>query len=383
MNQWESFWLEEIKKIDQKGIYRNLQLLEDKKDFSSNDYLSLSRIGILRNALINKLKKQIPLSVASSRLIKGHTIWHQQIEQSFQKFTGQESALFFPSGYMANIGLISTLGSQKNTALFSDQLNHASLIEGCRLSKAPCFIYPHKNLSKLEDLLKKSQVKSKIIITESLFSMDGDRAPLEELLYLAIRWRALLIVDEAHAVGIFGPKGGGFCSRWANKEPLIGIYPCGKALIAGGCFVCGPLLLKKYLINKCKSFIYTTASSPIQAFLIDQVLKFLNKNPQRRIVLKSKARLFRSFLKENLDTGYKDSPIVPILTGDAQTAILWSKFLQKKGYDIRGIRYPSVPKGKERLRISIHYNHSKRDLKILSEWIQILINKRKQKSLKK
>ncbi len=364
-------WEKELKKIKQQNLDRKLTLNQN-LDFSSNDYLSLVHHSGIRKSLIQALKKNLPLSAGASRLIRGHTPWHEETESLFQKQVNRPSVLFFGSGYLANLGLISTLCQE--AVIFSDQLNHASLIDGCRLSRRPSHIYPHKNLNKLEDLLKTEKQKNKVIITESLFSMDGDFAPLQELSELAIKYKSLLIVDEAHATGIYGPKGMGLCGSLKNKDHIISIHPCGKALSANGAFVAGPTFLREYLINKCRTFIYTTAPSPVSLFHIQCVLNTLIKEPKRKELLKKKSNFFRKKAGGFAFIGDSESVIVPIIVKNTNTALSMEKALQKKGYDVRAIRYPSVPKGKERLRICIHYNHTYKQLEQLIYHLKTLFN---------
>ena len=379
-------WQKELKLSQQQKNHRKLKLPKG-LDFSSNDYLSLSQETSIRKSLIQALKNSalsttplssktsppptkkakhpsFPLSSGGSRLIRGHSLYHAQLENSFQKWIGRESALFFSSGYMANIGIINVL--PKNTWLFSDQLNHASLIDACRLSKLTCHIYPHKDTQHLKHLLKKTKSKNKVIITESLFSMGGDFAPLQELSSLALKHQALLIVDEAHATGIYGHKGRGLADCLKQKNHIITIHPCGKALSANGAFIAGPRILKQYLINKCRTFIYTTAPSPIVAFHIQCVLHFLKDHPQRREQVQQKARFFRSLLSKSFGLTDSESVIIPVVIGNSKKALHCAQYLQKKGYDIRAIRYPTVPQGQELLRICIHYNHTKKQLKSLA-----------------
>lgn len=358
---WIKKWEKELVSLNSKNLSRQL-CLPTGLDFSSNDYLSLANHSGLRKLLIQALKNKLPLGSGASRLIRGHTIWHKETEDLFKKWIGYP-ALFFGSGYLANLGLISTLC--KDSVIFSDQMNHASLIDGCRLSRSPCHIYAHKNLNELETLLKKEKRKNKVIIAESLFSMDGDFAPLKELSDLALKYQALLIVDEAHATGLYGSNGRGLCSLLKKRDHIISVHPCGKALSASGAFVVGPESLKKYLVNKCRPFIYTTAPSPVLLFYIKCVLNILINNPQMRESLKKKSQFFREQVKKFANIGDSESVIVPIITGSTSSALLLEKKLQKKGYDIRAIRYPTVPKGKERLRICIHYNHTYKQLKQL------------------
>ena len=362
-----SEWQKNLLSLDRQKQTRALKIPKG-LDFSSNDYLSLSQNPSIRKALLQALKGPLPLSAGSSRLIRGHTYYHEETESIFQKWVQRKSALFFSSGYMANMGLIQAL--PQNGVLFSDQLNHASLIDGCRLSRLPCHIYPHKDTNYLESLLKKEKQKHKVIITESLFSMDGDFAPLEELSKLAWQYHALLIVDEAHATGIYGHKGRGLFSILKNQENVITIHPCGKALSASGAFVAGPPILKKYLINKARTFIYTTAPPPILMLNIKYVLNTLIKEPKRRESLKKKALFFRKLMeKSSFNISSSESAIVPVVLGKSEKALACERYLQQKGLHVRAIRWPTVPKDQARLRICLHYNHTYKQLRELAFWL--------------
>ena len=370
MNPLASLWKNQLKELKAQALYRELKTLANKKDFISNDYLSLSKEPALYKQIVNFLLKKPPLSSGGSRLLGGHTPWHQEAEDLFCQYTGQKASLFFNSGWAANTGLITALAAEK-TALFSDELNHASLIDGCRAAAAKCYIYPHKNLNKLEELLKKVKAKYKIILTESLFSMWGDKAPLEEISELALRHQALCVVDEAHATGIYGPHGAGFAASLKSKEHIISVHPCGKALAAGGAFIAGTALLKKYLINTCRAFIYTTASSPLQMFYIQCVLKFLKKHPERRQILKQKALALRTALKPFVHLrGEADCPIVPVFMKSSKAALLTADFLTKKGFNVKAVRPPSVPREQALIRLCVHYHHTQKDLKTLAETLK-------------
>jgi len=360
-------WEKELNKLKSLNLKRSLHR-DSLLDFSSNDYLSLAQHNSIRKSLIQALKNNLPLSSGASRLVRGTTLWHENTEKIFQKWIGRP-ALFFSSGYLANLGIISTLC--KNAVIFSDRLNHASLIDGCRLSQSTCHIYAHKNTHELESYLKKyKHKKNKVIITESLFSMDGDFAPLEDISYLALKHQALLIVDEAHSIGVYGPQGKGLCKSLKNQDHIVAVYPCGKALSSHGSFVVGPEVLKQYLINKCRPFIYTTAPSPISLFHIQCVINTLINSPNRLKSLKKKALFFRQLIKDLNVYGDKDSVIVPVITGSATSAISLEKALKKEGFGVRAIRYPSVPKGEERIRICIHYNHTYKQLSSLADHLK-------------
>ena len=366
-------WSKQINDLKKQGLKRELKTAQG-IDFSSNDFLSLSQYPPIRKALIKALGQGIPLNAGASRLIRGQTKWHEQAETLFQKWVARSSALFFSSGYLANMAIISTLG--KDSVIFSDELNHASLIDGCRILNKKKYIYPHKNLDVLEKLLKKEKrEKKKIIITESLFSMDGDLAPLKELSTLALRYGALLVVDEAHSTGLYGHKGAGLCSLLKKKEHIISVHPCGKALGASGAFVAGPKILKSYLINYCRPFIYSTAPHPLLLFHLQCVIELLQKDLKRRDTLHEKAKYFRDKLKTFANIGESESAIIPLILGNNPAVLKLAKVLQNKGYDIRAIRYPTVAKGQERLRICIHYEHTKKQLKGLIKSLRIYMEK--------
>ena len=351
-------WLKQINELKKQGLKRELKTAQG-VDFSSNDFLSLSQHSSVRKALIKALKQGIPLNAGASRLIRGQTKWHEQTEVLFQKWQKRPSALFFSSGYLANMGLMSVLG--KETIVFSDELNHASLIDGCRLGRQRKYIYPHKNLNVLEKFLKKEK-KKKVIITESVFSMDGDLAPLKELSSLALQYGALLIVDEAHSTGLYGQKGAGLCTLLKQKEHIISVHPCGKALGVSGAFVAGPKILKSYMVNYCRPFIYSTSPPPLLLFHLQCVIELLQKDSKRRVFVHKQAKYFRDKIKNFADIGQSESAIIPLILGNNRAVLKLSQYLQKVGYDIKAIRYPTVAKGQERLRICIHYEHTKKQL---------------------
>lgn len=365
-------WEQQISHLKKQGLKRELKRNQG-IDFSSNDFLSLSDFSPIRKALIKALRQGMPLNAGASRLIRGQTKWHEQTENLFRKWTGRSSALFFSSGYLANMALISTVG--KDAVFFSDELNHASLIDGCRMGNQRKYIYPHKDLNVLEKFLKKERKEKKIIITESLFSMDGDLAPFNELSDLALKYGALLIVDEAHSTGLYGKRGAGLCTLLKQKGHIISVHPCGKALGVSGAFVAGPKDLKPYLINHCRPFIYSTAPPPLLLFHLQCVIELLQKDSKRRKILHEKAKYFRDKLKVFADAGESESAIVPLIIGSNTAVLKFARFLQNKGYDIRAIRYPTVARGQERLRICIHYKHTKKQLDDLIKSLKIYMEK--------
>ncbi|MCZ0932638.1 MAG: aminotransferase class I/II-fold pyridoxal phosphate-dependent enzyme [Oligoflexia bacterium] len=332
-------------------------------DFSSNDYLSLSSHSQMKQELAQALKNGVGLSAKASPLLGGTSACHIQAEQELQKFINRPAVLTFPSGYQANLGLIPALA--KNRVIFSDELNHASLIDGIRLSHSPYYIFRHNDLNHLEDLLKATKQK-KIIITESLFSMAGDFCPLKELSNLALKYQALLFIDEAHSTGLFGRRLGGRVSDLKQKDHVVTVHTGGKALASFGAWTGSSLLIKKYLINNCRSFIYSTAPSPLLMCQWLSVLKLLKKESYRAEELKKKAQWLRKefFLSET------ESPILFIVLESTQQALKISQKLKTAGYFIPAIRWPTVPKDKQGLRLTLNFDHSLKQLKSLKRFLQ-------------
>ena len=325
-------------------------------DFSSNDYLNLSSHPQIKADLIQALKQGLDLSSKASALLGGASEFHAQAEQELKKFIKRSAVLIFPSGYQANIGLIPALA--KDRVIFSDELNHASLIDGIRLSHRPYHIFRHNNLNHLEALLKKNQQK-KIIITESLFSMTGDFSPLKELSDLALKYQALLFIDEAHSTGLFGKYLGGRVSDLKQKNHIITVHTGGKALAGYGAWTGSSILIKNYLINNCRSFIYITAPPPFLMLQWLSVLKLLKKESYRAKELKQKALLVR----KEFSLLQTESPILFIILKSAQSALKQAHKLKKQGYFIPAIRWPTVPKNKQGLRLTLHFDHSLEQLK--------------------
>lgn len=332
-------------------------------DFVSNDYLNLSSHPDIREMLIKCLvEEKPPLSGRASRLLAGTLPWHEEMEEELKKFISRESVLIFSSGYLTNVGVIPALA--RGRTVFSDELNHASLIDGIALSKSPYKIYPHNDLDFLEHLLKRVS-GDKLIVTESLFSMEGDFAPLKDISNLALKYNALLIVDEAHATGIFGHQFSGLVSELKEKEHVVSIHTCGKALGGFGAFVGSESVIKDYLINNCRSFIYTTAPPPLMLIQWKAALAVLKREPFRPLSLRKKALNFRRALADRFCLEKTESPIVPLLMASNKKVLRAAERLKKEGLDIRAIRFPTVPKGRERLRIVLKYSHSEEQLKTL------------------
>lgn len=321
----------------------------------SNDYLGLSRHPGLREAVIDALERGEAMASTGSRLLSGNAPAWEELEAEFAAFAGTEAALFFTSGYAANIGLLGSLLEPDDT-VFSDSANHASLIDGIRLSRARRCVFPHLDLNALEDALAHtpSTAGAKFVVVESVFSMEGDRAPLAALAALAARYGAELIVDEAHAVGVFGPGGRGLAAE-TGVPVLAAVFPCGKALAACGAFVAGSHTLRQLLVNRARTLVFSTALPPYLARQIRAALSLVLGADQERERLLALARDLRDQLRcAGFNTGDSDSQIVPVVCGSNERALEAAERLERGGFVIRAIRPPSVPQGAARLRISLN-----------------------------
>ena len=359
---------EELSDIKQKQLYRSPIKLKG-LDFISNDYLDFSSHPEIRKQMIEALQKGLPLSAKSSPLLGGFTEWHKNLENILKDFTGAPSALIFPSGFQANVGVIPALAHNKT--IFSDELNHASLIDGIRLSRSPCHIYPHNNLEALENLLKKTKGE-KIIITESLFSMAGDFSPLKELSCLALKYNTLLYVDEAHATGVFGKNFSGRVYDLNNKDHIITLHTFSKALGNFGAFISSPQTVKEYLINKCRSFIYTTAPPPLLMIQWKAALDILKAEPKRPLVLRKKALNFKRELARDFAVEINESPIVPISFSSRSLTLKNADNLRDQGFQVMALRHPTVPANKEGLRLTLRYSHTQEELQHLQQALKNL-----------
>lgn len=335
-------------------------------DLSYNDYLGFSTHPKLKQASKAAVDR-LGVGSSASRLLSGDLDIFHQLEEETAKFKGKEKALIFNSGYQANVGIISAFCS-RGDVIFSDKLNHASIIDGIVLSGAKFFRFSHCDLNHLEQLLKEQRDKFKqaLIITESVFSMDGDKPALGELVSLKERYNCKLMVDEAHATGIFGKSGAGVVEEeGVTKKIDLIMGTFSKALGSFGGYVACSKVLVDYLINTARSFIYSTALPPSVIATNLASLELVAEEPERRRDLINNADYFRMNLKE---AGFKikgSSQIVPLIVFDNQKVIKASQELQRKGYWVLPIRPPTVPPGESRLRFSLTINHSKEILKKL------------------
>ncbi|MEM1180235.1 MAG: 8-amino-7-oxononanoate synthase, partial [Acidobacteriota bacterium] len=313
-----------------------------------------------------------PLAGApASRLVRGHTEVHAELETSLAAFKGTEAALLFPSGYQANVGLLQAVAGRGDRIL-SDALNHASLIDGMRLSKADVFVVPHADVDAFGRRLAEDWPGRTFLVTESLFSMDGDLAPLDAYAELCERHDASLIVDDAHATGLWGERGSGWVEALGlERRVLATISTFGKAFGAAGAVVAGSKTLIHYLVNTCRSFIFSTAVSPLACHAAAVALEVMQEEPERRRrVLELAARLRKALAAAGLEVPDGRGPIVPVVLGDERRALEVARRLQGAGFDVRAVRPPTVLPGTSRLRLSVHADHRPEEIDLLASLLK-------------
>jgi len=339
-------------------------------DLSSNDYLGLSTHPKLKKAVIEATEK-FGVASCASRLLSGDSELFHELEDAVARFKGKEAALVFNSGYAANVGIISSLFT-RGDCIFSDRLNHASIIDGMLLSQAKIFRFQHNDPEHLEALLKKERAKFKncLIISESIFSMDGDRAPLKELVGLKEKYNCRMMVDEAHATGVFGENGSGVVEEEglsARIDLIMGTFS--KALAGFGAYLATSKNIADYLVNTCRSFIYSTALPPAVIAGNLTSLKLIKDEPYRRKKLLSMAKMLRDKLEEKGFPSKGASQIIPLILGDNLRAVEFAKKVQAQGYWALAVRPPTVPAGQARLRFSLSYDHNQETLNKLIDVI--------------
>jgi glycine C-acetyltransferase/8-amino-7-oxononanoate synthase len=332
-------------------------------DFSSNDYLALS----LHPDLIAASRKYLEMAGAgagAARLMSGDLTVYHELEKKIAELKGQEAALLFGSGYLANCGIIPALLGRQDV-VFCDRLNHASIYDGCRLSRARLVRFHHNDLNHLEDMLKSRRGKGEaLIVVESIYSMDGDRSPLKELVSLKEKYGCLLMVDEAHATGLFGPNGGGVIEEEGLSSHVdLAMGTFGKALGSYGAYVAASGSMIDFLVNRARSFIYSTALPPAVVGASLAAIKIIQKQPELRQKLFAKVDLFKSILRQGGLDVLGASQIVPVLIGESSTAVYLAEKLRRKNIFATAVRPPTVPESTARLRFSITLHHKNDVLK--------------------
>jgi len=361
--------------LKRRGLYRYLRLISGRQTtvvtmegkevvlLSSNNYLDLANHPEVKRAAAEALESY-GCGAGASRLISGTMELHARLEAKLAEFEGTEAALVFGSGYHANTGVIPALMGPGDI-IFSDELNHASIIDGCRLARADTQVFRHRDTGHLEELLASAPTPGqRLIVTDSVFSMDGDVARLPEIAALARRYRAWVMVDEAHATGVFGPNGAGVVEETGLQGRIeIQMGTLGKALGSFGAYVAGSRVLIDWLINRARSFIYSTALPPPLLATALAALHIVKNEPERRRRLWNNA----AFLRQGLSgLGYRlgesESPILPVLIGDEEKTMALCAALLKHGVFAHGIRPPTVPEGTARLRVTPTATHTDEEL---------------------
>ena len=364
--------LEEIKARD---LYRQLRVIHGPQSarvqvdgqravlLSSNNYLGLAEHPALREAAIQALERY-GCGAGASRSISGTMESHRELEERIARFKGCEEALVFSTGYMANIGLLTTV-VEEGDLILSDEFNHASIVDGCRLSRAEVWVYRHRDMDHLEDLLKRSTHRRRLIVTDGVFSMEGDIAPLPAIRALADQYGPLVMVDDAHATGVLGEGGRGTAEHFDLMGRIdIQMGTLGKALGGFGAYVAGSRDLIDFLINRCRTFLYTTALPPAIAAIALAALEVVEREPQLRKRLWENTAYFKEGLESlGFNMGMSETPICPILIGDNALTMEADHRLMARGVFVQGIRPPTVPPQGSRLRAALMATHTEKDLK--------------------
>lgn len=368
------FITDELNVLKESNLLREFRIIEGAQDphveidgkvylsFCSNNYLGLANNPLIKQAAIDAINRY-GWGAGASRLVSGSMTLHQELEKKIAEFKGTEAALLFPTGYMANIGAICALVSREDIVI-GDKLNHASIIDGCRQSSAKFRVYPHKDLNQLESLLQRSSsYRRRLVVTDSLFSMDGDIAPLQEIVALAKKYDAILMIDDAHAMGVFGGNGGGLVEHY-NLEREIDIImgSLSKAIGGIGGFIAGSKDLIEFLKNKARSFIYTTALPPAACAASIAGITLIREDKSLVNKLWENINHLRTRLSGFQNNITVESPVVSVIVGSSGDALDLSKKLYQKGILIPAIRPPTVPPGTSRLRVSLMATHTKDDI---------------------
>jgi glycine C-acetyltransferase len=382
MMGFESFE-EELEQLKQEGRFRPLTIWDSEADvwmqlqgrrilqLSSNNYLGLAQHPKLKKAAIEAINTY-GVGSGSVRTITGTLRIHDQLEMELAKFKGTEAALVFQSGFIANQAILSSLLGP-NDVVISDELNHASIIDGLRLTKSAKKIYAHKDMTQLEDNLRKSQsYRHRWIVTDGVFSMDGDIAPLPQIVELAEKYNAFVYVDDAHASGVLGKNGKGSVDHFSLQGRVhVQMGTLSKALGAVGGYFAGSQVLKDYLIHKARPFLFSTAQPPSVAATCIAAIQVLTESPELVQQLWVNAAYFRNqLISMGLDTSQSETPIIPLIIGEPETTIRFSQLLGEKGVYAQGIVFPMVAWDKGRIRFIVTAMHTREDLDLALTCIQ-------------
>ena len=363
-----------LAEIRSRGLYRRLRVVSGPQGprvlldgrpvllLCSNNYLGLADHPGVREAAAEAAMRY-GAGAGASRLVSGNMTIHRRLEERLAEFERSEACVLFGSGYLANVGVISTL-AREGDVVFSDALNHASVIDGCRLARAETFVYDHRDTEQLEWGLRQADGRGSLIVTDGLFSMDGDLAPLEEIIDLAAHHDARVMVDEAHAIGAIGPGGRGTVAAAGLEDEVdLIVGTLGKSLGSYGAFVCCDTRLAKYLVNSARTLIFSTALPPPAVAAASAALALLHEQPRRVDKLRRNAEALREELERGGFPAPSTTQIVPLLIGDADAAVKASERALEQGVFAQPIRPPTVPAGTSRLRLSVMASHTRSELR--------------------
>lgn len=374
---WEAALAAELAEIDANSLRRRIETPESGQEprvqlggqtllhFTSNNYLGLATDAHLTEAAIEATRRY-GTSASASRLLCGSTPLHEQLEARLARLKSRERCLLFSSGYLANLGVISALAGPGDV-VFSDALNHASIIDGCRLSRAGVAVYRHVDLDYLETLIRRTPARRRLIVSETVFSMDGDLAPLPDLVELAARHDALLILDEAHATGVLGAGGAGALEQLGVADAsAVVVGTLSKALGSVGGFVAADGPVVDYLINRSRPFIFNTALPPAAVAAALAALDIVAAEPERRARLQQlSTRLRDGLASAGFETGPSETQIVPMIVGDADDALAMERRLRDAGVLAKAVRPPTVPAGSSRIRFNVMATHEPADIDVV------------------
>lgn len=377
MEKWERLE-RELEELKSRSLFRRMTVFDSGQTavaevegrrqhlFSSNSYLDLCCDPEIL-AYTGRILEEYGAGSGGSRLTTGTTRIHMELEDTIARFKKREAALVFNTGYMANVGILTALAG-KGDIIYSDERNHASIIDGCRLSRADVVIYRHNDMDDLEAKIKAHPGRRGIIVSDGVFSMDGDIVDLPRLAELADRYGLLSMIDEAHATGVIGATGRGteeYYGMEGSVDVLMGTLS--KAVGGEGGFVCGSSTLIDYLINKSRSFMFSTALSPATIAADKKGIQLIMEQPQRVRQLQENVRYCCQALKERGIEAHSETAIIPIIIGDEGRAMRVMELLKKRGYYISAIRYPTVARGSARLRAALMASHTKEDMDGLAD----------------
>jgi 8-amino-7-oxononanoate synthase len=347
-----------LKALERRGRLRELSPRSG-IDFSSNDYLGLASSPELAEAVASALGHGVAIGAGGSRLLRGNDPEHELLEAEAQAFFGAESCLYFGGGFVANYALFSTLPSRGDLVVH-DALIHASVIDGMRAGKATIAVARHNAPQSFEDAIAHWRASGGTgrpwVAVESLYSMDGDQAPLTDLIAVVRRHDGILVVDEAHATGVLGPNGRGLAHALEGAPDVISLHTCGKALGSSGALLLAPRVMRDYLVNRARPFIYATAPSPLMAAAVRAALNLVGRDTGRQDRLANLVAFVGRELESRCGSAPSGSHIQPIILGNDERAVSVAKALVAEGFDVRAVRPPTVPEGTARLRISLTLN---------------------------